>query len=127
MSLFTDLLSILRDVARKERIQKALDDSPDFSNAESLREVVAGKTNAEMTSFLQRNLSLGEVDASALAGLLVAPTGNYISISHLIIIPSSFDIDPIYLSFHFSIALSALKSLYISHLISPTRLLLSVK
>jgi hypothetical protein len=43
MSLFTDLLSILRDVARKEIIQKALDDSPDFSNAESLREVVAGK------------------------------------------------------------------------------------
>jgi hypothetical protein len=33
----------------------------------------------------------------------------------------------LYLSSHFSIAMSALKSLYISHLISPTRLLLSVK
>jgi hypothetical protein len=31
------------------------------------------------------------------------------------------------ISSHVSIALSALKSLYISHLISPTRLLLSVK
>ena len=65
-------------------------------------------------------------------------TGDYLSLNHscqfkYTHVPShSFSITSalnlfLYISSHFSIALSALKSLYISHLISPTRLLLSVK
>ena len=105
MSLFANLLSTLPQGDRKERIQTALDNS-DIANDEDLAEIVAGRNIEQVTSLLQRNLTLSELDASALAGLLVAPTGNYISISHLII-PSSFEIVPISLS--------------------STRLLLSVK
>jgi hypothetical protein len=43
----------------------------------------------------------------------------------LVILPGISIYHPSHVSSHFSIALSALKSLYISHLISPTRLLLS--
>ena len=68
----------------------------DIVNGEDLADIVAGNTKAEATALLQRNLNLNELDASALAGLLVAPTGNYISISHLII-PSSNEIVSIYL------------------------------
>ena len=102
MSHFADLLFTLPEGMR-DRMMAALDQGP-FANVEELRASVVGKTNAEITSFLQRNLSLGEVDASALAGLLVAPTGIHIPISHLII-------------------RQAMKLfLYISHLISPSRL-----
>ena len=65
-------------------------------------------------------------------------TGDYLSLNHscqfkYIHVPShSFSITSalklfLYISSHISIALDNLKSLYISHLISPTRLLLSVK
>jgi hypothetical protein len=102
MSLFTGFCSPLSGDMRG-RIKKSLDDSPDFPDEESLREVFAGNTNAaEITSFLQKNLSLRVFDASILAGLLVAPIGNYILISHLII-RSRLDLN---LSSHFSIALS---------------------
>jgi hypothetical protein len=47
--------------------------------------------------------------------------------AHFSITPCCFEFVPIYVSSHFSIALYALKSLYISHLISPTCLLFSVK
>ena len=65
-------------------------------------------------------------------------TGDYLSLNHscqfkYTHVPShSFSITSalnlfLYISSHISIALDNLKSLYISHLISPTRLLLSVK
>ena len=91
MSRFDNLLSTLRHGDRKERIQTALDKS-DIANGEDLAEIVAGRNIEQVTSLLQQPpLSLGLYDASALAGLLVAPTGNYASISHLII-PSRFEI-----------------------------------
>ena len=86
MSRFDTLLSTLPEGMRA-RITPALDQV--FADVDELRASVAGMTRAEITSFLQRILALGEVDASALAGLLVVPTGNCISISYLII-PSSF-------------------------------------
>ena len=85
MSRFANLLSTLRHGDRKERIQTALDIS-DIANGEDLAEIVAGMSRADATALLQQPpLSLGLYDASALAGLLVAPTGNYIPISRLII------------------------------------------
>jgi hypothetical protein len=86
MSLFSDFLSTLSEGAGKERIQAALDSCADISDEESLRDFVAGSTNAEITSLLKEELSLSVFDASALAGLLVVPTGNNISISCLIIL-----------------------------------------
>jgi hypothetical protein len=84
-SFFTDFLSTLPEGMRS-RIQTALDSCADVPDEEeSLREIVAGKNIEQITSFLQKApLSLSVFDASALAGLLVAPTGNYISICHLI-------------------------------------------
>jgi hypothetical protein len=82
---FTVLLSKLRDDACKVRIQKALESYSDISNEDELRSIVNGLTRAEISSFLQKApLSLHLCDASALAGLLVASPGNYISLSHLI-------------------------------------------
>jgi hypothetical protein len=81
MSHFDTLLSTLPKGMR-DRITPALDQV--FADVDELRASVAGMTRADITSFLQRILALGEVDASALAGLLVVPTGNYyISISYL--------------------------------------------
>ena len=68
----------------------ALDQGP-FANVDELRASVAGMTRPEITSFLREDDFLNKADASALADLLVAPTGNYISISHLIIL-SSFEL-----------------------------------
>jgi hypothetical protein len=83
-SLFTDFLSTLPEGLR-DRILLELDRGP-FADVDELRASVAGKTKVEITSFLQRHLpSLSKVDVSALAGLLVAPIGNYISLSHHII------------------------------------------
>jgi hypothetical protein len=96
MSLFTHLLSTLPEGGGKDRIQHALDSCADISDEDYLRSIVAGKTNEQVTSFLREDNFLNKFDASALAGLLVVPTGNYISISHLII-PSRFDVVPIYL------------------------------
>jgi hypothetical protein len=104
MSSFTVLLSKLPEGMRS-RILPVLNQGP-FANVDELRASVVGKTKVEITSFLVRNLDLGEMDVSALAGLLVAPTGNYIPISQLIILQ----------------ALTLF--LYISHLISPSRCLL---
>jgi hypothetical protein len=117
MSLFTHLLSTLPEGGGKDRIQHASDTCPDISDENYLRSIIAGMTRAEATSYFREDDFLGKYDASALAGLLVAPTGNYISISHLII-PSRSDVVPIYVSSHFSIALDNLKSCYNSHLIS---------
>ena len=94
MSLFTHLLSTLPEGMRG-RILAALDQGP-FADVDELRASVAGRNIEQITSFLREDNFLNKVDASALAGLLVAPTGNYISISHLII-PSSFDVVSIYL------------------------------
>ena len=126
MSRFDNLLSTLPEGAGKERIQTALNLCADISDEDYLRSIVAGNTKAETTALLQQApLSLTLYDASALAGLLVAPTGIHIPISHLIIHQALTLF--LYLPSHISITLFTLKSLYISHLISPTRLLLSVK
>ena len=86
MSRFDTLLSTLPEGMRA-RITPALDQV--FADVDELRASVAGMTRAEITSLFKEELSLSGFDASALAGILVVPTGNYSSISHLII-PSSF-------------------------------------
>jgi hypothetical protein len=96
MSLFTHLLSTLPEGGGKDRIQHALDSCADISDEDYLRSIVAGMTRPEAAALFKEELSHAGLDASALAGLLVVPTGNYISISHLII-PSRFDVVPIYL------------------------------
>jgi hypothetical protein len=84
MSSFSDFLSTLPE-GMKSRIQTALDACADIPDEKSLREIVAGRNIEQITSLLQKApLSLSVFDASALAVLLVAPTGNYISISYLI-------------------------------------------
>jgi hypothetical protein len=82
-SSFSVLLSTLPEGMRS-RIQTALDACTNISDVDYLRDAVAGRNIEQITSLLVRNLDLSNVDASALAGLLVAPTVNYISISHLI-------------------------------------------
>jgi hypothetical protein len=84
MSRFVNLLSTLPEGGMKGRIMEALDES--ILTVDELRASVAGKTNVEVTDLLRRNFPLDELDASALAGLLLAPTGNYIPISQLIIL-----------------------------------------
>ena len=97
MSFFTHLLSTLPEGMRG-RIMAALGDGP-FADVDELRASITGMTRADITSFLQEDDFLNKVDASALAGLLVAPTGQYISINlapHAIIPSlSRFDDDPI--------------------------------
>ena len=77
MSLFANILSTLPE-ARKQRIQEALDGS-EIVNEEDLRAIVAGKTNAEVTSLWKEELHLSGLDASALAGVLVTGTSGNIN------------------------------------------------
>ena len=82
-SSFSVLLSTLPEPLRSS-IQTALDACTAIPDEESLRAIVAGSTKVEITTILREApLALDLYEASALAGLL-APTGNYISISHLI-------------------------------------------
>jgi hypothetical protein len=75
-SVFNNLLSKLPEGAGKERIQAALDSCADIPDEDYLRSIIAGLTRKEVTSLLQQApLSLTLYDASALAGLLFAPTG----------------------------------------------------
>ena len=77
MSRFSTLVSALPEGGARTRIEAALVDST-ISSEDELRAIVQGKTNAEVTSLLQRNLQLNEFDASALAGILVAVQGRFI-------------------------------------------------
>ena len=74
---FDIMLRGLPEGGAKGRITAALWTSGITDEAE-LRAIVAGKTNAEVTSLLQRNLGLNELDASALAGILVSQSGKVI-------------------------------------------------
>ena len=89
MSSFTDLLSKLPEGAGKERIQAALDSCADIPDEDYLRSIIAGLTRKEVTSLLAETLDLSELDASALAGLLFAPTGGMSTIVLLCCPPMS--------------------------------------
>jgi hypothetical protein len=84
MSRFVNLLSTLPEGGMKGRIMKALDES--IFTVDELRASVAGRNIEQATTLFKDELSLSGFDASALAGLLVHPTGNYIPISQLIIL-----------------------------------------
>ena len=75
ISRFDALVSRLPEGDERDRILSALDRST-ISSEEALRAIVQGRTRAEITSLLERNLQLHEFHASALAGLLVVPQGN---------------------------------------------------
>ena len=71
---FQNIINQLPEGNARNRIETTLNNSTISSEAE-LRAIIQGKTNPESTSLLVRNLGLGELDASALAGVLV--TGKY--------------------------------------------------
>ena len=74
ISRFDALVSRLPEGDEKDRILSALDRST-ISSEKALRAIVQGRNIEQVTSLLERNLQLHEFDASALAGLLVAPQG----------------------------------------------------
>mmetsp|Transcript_2528 Transcript_2528/g.3879 ORF Transcript_2528/g.3879 Transcript_2528/m.3879 type:complete len:261 (+) Transcript_2528:73-855(+) len=57
---------------RRKHILTKLKESPIYDEAD-LYAVCRGKTNSEMTSFLQRVLELDEINASVLAGVIIHP------------------------------------------------------
>ena len=62
-------------VSRRGRIEAALIESG-VADVQDLRGVVRGRNNAEATDLLQRNIpGLTELDASALAGVLLTSSG----------------------------------------------------
>jgi hypothetical protein len=111
MSNFTELFKGFNfDDAMAKRIKRKLGSK---LTVEGLRQSVVGKTNTGATDFF-KSVGMNPFDASALAGQLV-PTGifsiffNHVCFNYFL-----------YLSSHFSIALSALNH-------SITRVLLFVK
>jgi hypothetical protein len=72
MSRFSNLVSGLRGADERDRILQVLNASP-ISGEEALRDIVQGRNIEQVTSLLERNLELNELDASALAGVLCQP------------------------------------------------------
>ena len=88
MSNLTELFAEFDfDPVMVERITELLGSD---NSVKLLRQSVVGRSIESATKFFNEILHLQPLDASALAGQLVL-TGNYISISHLII-PSRFEI-----------------------------------
>lgn len=75
---FDNIISALPE-ALKYRIERVLVESQEVNNEMVLRAFVTGKTNTEATSLLERNLDLNELEASALAGVLVTRTSGNIN------------------------------------------------
>jgi hypothetical protein len=74
---FESVLEPLPEGHRKRRIREVL--LSKIEGEQDLKQIVAGKTNQEATAFFERNFALDELDASALAGVVLSAKGKYFS------------------------------------------------
>jgi guanylate kinase len=76
---FDKFLEKLGDAAQIDSIRtRLLNANPIIESVETLQNVVRNRTVESATGLLERSLNLNELDASALAGLLVASRGQNI-------------------------------------------------
>jgi hypothetical protein len=76
---FQNVLAPLVEGDRKRRIREALVSS-NIESEEELKQIVAGKRK-EVIALFQRNLGLNELDACALAGVVLPSKGKHFSSS----------------------------------------------
>ena len=67
---FENILAPLTEGARKTRIRDALVSS-NIESEEDLKDIVGSRNVESATDLLQRNLNINELDASALAGVVI--------------------------------------------------------
>jgi hypothetical protein len=76
---FENLLKPLVEGRQKTRIREAL--LSNIECEEELKQSVVGATRADIVTLFQRNFGLDELDASALAGVVLPAKGKYFSSS----------------------------------------------
>jgi hypothetical protein len=77
---FEKVLEPLPEGHRKTRIRDVLVHSR-IEGEQDLKQIVAGATRTEATALFHEELGLGELDASALAGVVLSAKGKYFSSS----------------------------------------------